>query len=425
LTRPAIPGAVVEIGIDALGFKGDGRARLGEERLLVPGTLPGERWRVRLEGKSRGQWQARPLEPLATSRERADPVCRHFGSCGGCALQHLAEPTYRALKERRIADALRHRGLTADELLPMIPCPPAARRRLRLAFDRKGRLGYRQRLSRAVVDVAECPIALPELERLIAPLRRLLRRLELGRTSGEIALTRAENGVDVLIETGRPPSLVDREALASAAHELDLARIGWRPPKGSAEAVVERVPPEVRFGRVTVPLPMGAFLQATTADERALLDFARAHLPAKVRLLDLFAGLGSFAFGLADATARQTMVEADPAMVEAARRGARGAGLARFEAQSRDLERRPLTPEELTGFDAVILDPPRRGAEAQAAMLALTSVDHIVMASCEPASFARDAAVLAGGGFRPERVQPVDQFHFAPEIELIASFRRE
>ncbi|MCS6780913.1 MAG: RsmD family RNA methyltransferase [Geminicoccaceae bacterium] len=424
--RPAAP-RLLDVRIERLAAAGDGEALLDGRRLFVPLALPGERWRVRLLSETRDALRAEPVERLE-GPPRATPLCPHFGTCGGCSLQHLPAEDYAAFKRARIQEPLERARLEVGSLLPLVSAPPASRRRLRLAFvrDRGGLLlGLRGRRSRAVVAIDRCPIALPELEALLAPLRRELAGIELLRRAraGELQLTAFAQGVELVLLATASADREDRERLAALAERLDLARLALAPEAGGeAEPITVRRAPSLRWGRFVLEPPPGAFMQATAAGERALQDAVAAWVPAGARLVDLFAGSGALSLPIADRLARLFLVEREGAVVEALARAVAGCG--RIAVRARDLERAPLDARELAGFDAVLLDPPRGGAAAQATALARSTVGLVVYASCSPATFARDARILVDAGFRIEALQPIDQFLFSAEIELVALLRR-
>ncbi|MDX6751058.1 23S rRNA (uracil(1939)-C(5))-methyltransferase RlmD [Geminicoccaceae bacterium 1502E] len=427
------PGALLELAIDELGARGDGIARLAGGRVLVPLTLPGERWRVRLATRKGGDWRARAVERLGGASldgpARVDPPCRHFGRCGSCALQHLPADAYAAFKRERVAVALRRAGLPETLVEEPLISPPGSRRRVRLGFVRgqggRTRLGYRERLGRALVPIEVCPIALPAIERVLAPLAACLDGLDLAAGGGEVAVTATDEGLDVLLRCEDAASLADRERLAAFADCADLARLSLAEQGMEPAPVAVRRTPVVRLGGLRVDLPAGAFLQATEQGEAALQRHVRDWVPQQAAVLDLYAGLGTLSLPLLGHARRLVLAESEPSAVAAARSAVQQAGIAGVEPVRRDLEREPYLERELAAFDCVLLDPPRAGAAAQARALAASAVPRVVYASCDPGSFARDARVLAQGGLALRAVQPVDQFLYSPEVELVALFSRE
>ena len=412
--QPRQPPETLELEVEALGFLGDGVADHQGLRLIVPLAMPGETWRVRRTG------QAKTVEPVAClepSPERQAPVCPHFGSCGGCALQHLPEATYDALKIRRIEGALAAHGLAAPAPIRLQKSPLGSRRRLRLGFSGDGRLGFRRRTGHEIVEITTCPIARPGLAGLIDPLRRLLRRLTAGRKGGEVTITALDAGPEVVLQLEIDPELADRQALAAFAEAAKLVRLAISVRNAPAEPVAARAAATLTLAGHEVDLPPAAFLQATSEGEAALQAFTAAHLEGARKVVDLFAGVGTLGLAVVDQGATVRAFDASPELVAACRHP-------RMQATRRDLFNNPLQPDELEGSDAVILDPPRAGAPAQIEALALSTVPRLVYASCEPSTFARDAAVLVAAGYRLTALEAVDQFLFAPEIELAAGFVR-
>lgn len=347
------------------------------------------------------------------------PPCRHFPECGGCQLQQLDMPSYSEFVRDRIIGALAAQRLAA-EIRPAIVSPPRTRRRATLHADRHGRsvrLGFTEQGSHRLVDLQECHVLLPELFALVAPLRTLLRTLLPERSRADVHLARADQGVDVLIGARLVDGLAAAEAITTFAEQHGLARFAVDEGLG-VEVRWEPQPVTITLGGVPVPLTPGAFLQATADGEAALVAAAREAVGSSRVTADLFSGLGTFALAL-------------PGRVYAAE-GARDAVLALSAvgrprgvfAEHRDLFRRPLAPTELNRFSAVVLDPPRAGAREQVAQIAASRVPLIAYVSCNPSSFARDAAVLCEGGYRLDWVQPVGQFTWSTHVELAAAFSR-
>jgi 23S rRNA (uracil1939-C5)-methyltransferase len=422
---------LVELTIESIGARGDGIARDGGGPVYIPFTVPGDRVRARYDD-ARGEGRAATLvELVAPGPGRATPACQHFGVCGGCALQHLDPALYAATKTEFVRAALAHHGLADAPLRPLRLLPPGTRRRVRLSLARPRRkdaaptVGFSQRASHDLVDLAACHVLAPSLFALIAPLRGLAGKLLATGETAHATLQRADGGIDALLDLSRPPDLAGLETLAAFAEAQDLARLLWRIPGDEPTLVAQRRPVRVVVGGTAIDLPPDSFLQATPEGEAALTDSVREAIgPATTRIADLFAGIGTFTFALA-AQARIHAVEgwapAITAIVQAARRG----GLAeRVTAEIRDLQRRPLEPDELASFDAVVFDPPRIGAKAQAAALARTRIPRLAAVSCNAASFARDARILIAGGYRLVAVQPIDQFIWSPHVELVAAFVR-
>ena len=352
------------------------------------------------------------------------PPCRHFGLCGGCQLQHLDEGALGDFVMQRVVHAAAGQGVVASRVARAHLSPPGARRRATLHAARIGgrvALGYAEARSHRIVDLAECWVLDPRLFALVAPLRRMLGRQN-GRLSAEVALTLADQGADVAIKGFAPEGLAAIEGWTAFAQAQGLARLSFDGGYG-AEALWEPEPVSVALSGVAVPLPPGAFLQATADGEAALVGAVRDWLAGAATVADLFAGLGTFAFALAASGAKVLAVEADRAAHLACRAAGGRAGLP-VQALHRDLFRNPLLPEELNRFAAVVLDPPRAGAREQVERLAASSVARIAYVSCNPASWARDAAALLAGGYRLAELRPVGQFRWSTHVELVSLFVR-
>jgi 23S rRNA (uracil1939-C5)-methyltransferase len=416
--------------IERLGAKGDGIGHLASgEIAYVAFTLPGEDVRVRLGGR-RGDGVEAELEAvLQASPDRAAPPCRHFGQCGGCALQHLDPLTYRTLKSGRISGALARQGITGYEIAELLVTPPATRRRVTFSAEagkttktRSVVLGFNRRASHEIIDIGECVVATPAITALLQPLRTLLAAILAPGQAADIVVTDASSGLDVLISAAGSPDLAAREFLAEFATDTNLARLMWQ-SKSVIEPIAVRDTVFMRFGGRDVAIPPGAFLQATGFGEDAIVRSVLRGLPGEGRVADLFAGCGTLSFPIAEAGHAVLAVEGDEAALGALSRAARLAG-GRIATERRDLERSPLEPSELKGFAAIVFDPPRAGAKAQARCLARSEVSRVIAVSCDPESFARDAAIMIEGGYRLTWVQPIDQFLWSSHVELVALFQR-
>ena len=426
MIKPAPVSDLVDLTVTALGAQGDGMASHEGRALFVPYTVPGDRVRARLSHADR----ALPLEWLAEGPGRAMPPCPHFGpgKCGGCALQHLDDTLYATWKRRSLATTLERPGLSGFTMEAMARTPAGARRRaeflVRIA-ERHVTLGFHVRASHEAIDIGPCPILVPAIERLLDPLRRLFATLW-PRAAFDVLATSVDSGIELVLTRAPAADRATRTALAAFAETQDLCRIAMRPgPHASAEIVVQRKPAQLSFGGIGVDLPPGAFLQASVEGERAIQQAVMAGVGKARRVADLYAGAGSIALPLVAAGNRvyaaDRNTDAIAALEAGARRGGRGSLV---KAEARDLNRRPLAGEELGSFEAVIFDPPREGAAEQAKALASSKVKRVVAVSCNPATFARDAAILIGGGYRLRTVTPVDQFLWSPHLELVGAFER-
>lgn len=412
-----------EAEITAMGAQGDGLGRTPDgQSVFAAFTLPGER--VRLEAK---QGRAELLAVTSPSAERIEPACPHFHACGGCALQHWAHGPYLAWKEDKVRHALAGVGLEPS-FAPPFAAQPGSRRRVAL-HARKGsrdaaRLGYKERRSWTLVDVQVCPItdsrlvaAFPALRRLAAPL------FEHPKSAPTLHCTLTVSGIDVDI-TGVEAksgglSADARMRVAEAASAADLARVTM-----AGEIQYQARQPVVALGPVSAALPPGGFLQAVPAAEDAMAAFALEAIKGAGRVADLFCGLGTFTFRLAQ-VAPVLAADSDARAIRALMAASGAApGLKSIKAETRDLFRRPVLAQELKGVDAVLFDPPRAGAEAQAGQIAGSGASMVIGVSCDAQTFARDARILADAGFRLEQVMVVDQFLWSAHVELVGVFRR-
>lgn len=396
--------------IQSLTLHALGRA---DDGTLIPRTLPGETVERAPDGLVR---------ILTPSPDRVAPPCRHFRSCGGCAIQHASDAFVAGWKRDILARALAGRGLAAEILGPETS-PPQSRRRARFSARRTKTgtlIGFHARASATIIPIPECQLLTPALMDSLPALDALTRRAA-SRTA-ELAFTVTEtlNGADILITAERPLDPALHADLTAIARDHRLARLTW-----NDDPVVTLAPPLQQIGRARVLPPPGAFLQATADGQETLTRLVRDALPDARRVADLFAGCGTFALPLAE-RADVHAVESDAAMLAALDRGWRDTpGLHRVTTETRDLFRRPLDAADLARFDAVVIDPPRAGAEAQTAALAIARVPVIAMVSCNPVTFARDAAILVSAGFRLGPVTLIDQFRWSAHVELVSRFTRD
>ena len=345
------------------------------------------------------------------------PPCRHFPECGGCQLQHADDFAYRDFLVSRMDSALVQHSLETEIREPHLS-PPRSRRRATLRAVRVGQgvaIGFNAAKSHRIVDLQECHILRPELFALISPLRTVLAGLLPAKRTAEIRLTLADQGADVTISGIDPDGLAAVELLTDFCDGHRLARLSIDRGLGP-ETFYEPVPASITLSGTAVPLPVGAFLQATEDGEAALVASVREAVGDSTATADLFAGVGTFALALSGKVyAAEAARDAVLALKTAA---------PRLSVEHRDLYRRPLDAAELASFPAVVLDPPRAGAEAQVRALAGSAVARIAYVSCNPSTFARDARILADGGYRLDWLLPVGQFRWSTHVELAAAFTR-
>lgn len=413
----SIMGEVCDLDIVRLGSQGHGIADKASVPVFVPYTLPGEKARVEVSGE-----RGRLLEVLSPGAERIKPICQHFTRCGGCALQHMEQNAYLAWKRQFVVDAFSARGIDAP-VAPVIGTGLGARRRVTFTARRTGRgaiLGFHVAREDEIADLHECPVTAPEIVQVLPGLRTLIEPLLTRRGEARLVVTLATNGIDLAIEGVRRDLPADaRERLARDAATLKLARVSI-----GADTLYQAAEPVIRFGAGVVVPPSGAFLQAAPDAEHEMVRLVTSSMPKAKSIADLFCGLGTFAFPLA-VSARVLAVDGDSQAIAALQAAAkRTKGLKPMQSKVRDLFREPLSAKELEVFDAVVFDPPRAGAAAQAAMLTQSKVATVAAVSCNPRTLARDARLLIDGGYRLDAVTPIDQFLFSAHIEAVAIFHR-
>lgn len=392
---------IVRVAARGEGVTADGRH--------VPFAAPGDR--LRADGT------------VERGPHHQQPPCRHFPECGGCQLQHVDDAAFADFLRDRVTSALAAQGLSCVEIRMPHLSPPNSRRRASLRAESRGKavlLGFNAEQSHRIIDMRECHILRPELFALVAPIRALMGQLLGPRGSGGVRLTLCDQGVDVLLENVTADSLAATEALAAFAETHGLARLALDDGYGP-QTRWEPEPVTVTLGGVAVPLPHGAFLQATEEGEGALVAAMREAVgPAQI-VADLFAGLGTFALSLPGRTyAAEGARDAALSLKAAANRAQR-----QIFVDHRDLFRRPLDGKELNRFEALVLDPPRAGAKEQMALIARSAAPRIAYVSCNPSTFARDAKMLIEGGYKLDWIQPVGQFRWSTHVELAAAFSRE
>lgn len=357
----------------------------------------------------------------------AEPPCVHFTKCGGCQLQHADEAILRDFVRSRVLNAAEGQGLEAADVFETHLSPAKSRRRATVhAMRAKGGaiVGFREAGAHRIIDLKQCAVVRPEIFAIIEPLRAFLAKHG-PKNSVDAALTWCDQGLDVGLTNFPLDGLGPTEGALEFAKQYGLARLSIDQGYG-AETVWEPEPATVTLSGVAVSLPTGAFLQATQDAETTMIGDAVEWLGDARLVADLFSGLGTFAFALAAAgvNGRKALaVEADRAAFLACKSASartQGAVLTLH----RDLFRNPLQPSELNRFDAVLLDPPRAGAKAQIAEIAASTLSRVAYISCNPSSWARDAATLAESGFKLSRLRPVGQFRWSTHVELVSLFER-
>ncbi|WJR67912.1 class I SAM-dependent RNA methyltransferase [Neorhizobium sp. CSC1952] len=405
------------VKIARLGAQGHGIAEGEKGPVYVPHALPGEMVAIARNGN-----HGTLISIAETSPDRAVPHCRHFDpdrdACGGCSLQHLADTPYRAFKRELVVEALKSRGLT-PEVGELAAAHPGERRRTVFSARRTEKdflLGFNRAETNHIVSIDECPIAAPGIMARLDAIRAVGQALATGSDIFRITVLETLSGLDLAADGLKP--LTDRQR--RAVTEIVLGLRGIARVSVNGEIVIEPQKPLIDFGGVKVSPPPGAFTQATKPAEDAMAALVLGHVGKAKRVLDLFAGSGTFALRLAR-TAKVHAVEGEEKPLKALDHAARNTqGLKPLTIEKRDLFRRPMIPQELKNYDAVVFDPPRAGAEAQVKELARSGVKAIAAVSCNPVTLARDLRILVDGGYRIRSVTPIDQFLWSPHVEAVA-----
>lgn len=412
---------VEHLVIDHVAHRGDGVTFIDGEAVYVPYTLGGETIEV-APVPGHHPDRRRLLQVERASPERVTPFCKHFGVCGGCAIQHWETERYRAWKRNIVVETLAQAKL-ACEVEPLVDAHGLGRRRITL-HARMGthdvlKVGFAAASSHDIIPVDRCPILDPGLDGALDAAWAIAEPLISTGKPLDIQITATGNGLDVDVRGSGPlpAKMIAKLSLVVEQHRLArLTRHG--------ELVLMRAPPTIMIGTAQVTLPPGSFLQATVAGEEALAGLVIEGCNRAKHVADLFCGVGPFALRLA-AKSRISAFDSDAVAVAALQKAASStSGLKPVKTDTRDLFRRPLMPQELRDYDAVVFDPPRQGAQAQAQQLAASKIPVVVAVSCNVATFARDARILVDGGYRLEGVTPVDQFRHTPHVELVAKFKR-
>ncbi|QPC87012.1 RNA methyltransferase [Mesorhizobium sp. NBSH29] len=398
--------------IESLGGQGDGVAHTETGTAFVPFTLPGE-----IVTAAREKDRATLMAVIEPSPLRVEPPCRHFGECGGCSLQHYDLDAYHTWKRDKVVQALLREGVEAP-VGDIIACAPGTRRRVVLTAKRIEtgmRLGYNRAQSHTIIDIHECPIAVPEIVAALSTIKALAGLICKTSQSFQLAVTHTATGLDIAASGSGELVGAARKLVSDFVLRERIARLSI-----DGEIIVEPEKPVIYFGDVAVFPPPGAFLQAVASAEAAMVALVSGHFGKSKKVLDLFAGSGAFALRLAK-KGEVHAVEGEAAALSALDRGFRfGTALRRVTTEKRDLSRRPVTFKELNLFDALSFDPPRAGAEEQCEQIARSTVPLVAAISCNPVTLARDLKILVGGGYRLKSVTPIDQFLWSAHVEAVA-----
>ncbi len=405
------------VTIETLGHQGDGIGQMNKGRVFVPLTLAGEV--VEVSGTSNRRQLVRVIQAADT---RIEPTCRHFGTCGGCQLQHFALEPYLEWKRQLVENALAGENI-AVTVEPVIHIAGSRRRRavFTASHSKNGiDLGFSEKASHNIVNLEECPVLVAEISTQIETIRNVVRAILPAKGTCAIHVLASESGLDVHVEATGAPNETNRRAAIRAAIEGAVARLSF-----GDDILVENKRPQLRMGIARVYPPAGSFVQASAEAQSAMVEIVKSHLKPCKKVADLFCGIGTFALPLAESSvvfACENEASALESLNEAWR--STGGKLKAIDTQKRDLNIRPVMADELKKMQGVVFDPPRSGAQAQAQQLARSKVKRIAAVSCNPSSLARDLTILIKGGYKISRIIPIEQFSHTPHVEVVALLAR-
>jgi 23S rRNA (uracil1939-C5)-methyltransferase len=424
------PNSIFRLSITHLGGLGDGIGTHQGTPVYVPFTAPGDEAQVRILSAAKQQARGELVELLTPSTQRAEPACIHFTQCGGCTLQHLNDQAYQDFKQSILTRAVHQLGYDASSIRPLITTPAHSRRRADFTLQRHKdtlKLGFLMPGSYHVVDLAMCPVLNPMIFALLAPLRNWASTLAKPQRIESIAITQADHGLDMVLHLREKLSADDTDSIQHfCTSQASILRLSTQMSgEHYCQSLYETQPVTMQFGNAQVALPPGAFLQASPQGQDALTALVLEHTAGATRIADIYSGCGTYSFPLASRGQKVHGYEGTTDMVQAAQTAARRSGMedhAQFSV--RDLFRTPLTTQELQQYDTVVINPPRNGAEPQFRNIAKSGIPHVVVVSCNPATFARDAKALKAAGYALDAATGVDQFLWSGHLELVAKFTK-
>lgn len=408
--------------ITAIGAGGDGISEHNGKPVYVPKTTAGDVVEIRVEKENADGIQARLLKIETPSPNRVTPPCPYFDRCGGCALQHINDNTYKNWKTEKVLQNLQRAGVEIETLEETVFLPANTRRRTTMVGFKTGKdihFGYFEYRSHNIVDTKTCLILEPELDAKMQALRAYLPRLLPYQKPIDFMMQHIDGTFDLVITGIKNPKLEQLEAFAELAEALDIARISICEREfATPEILFTRTPVRKKFGDIQVTLPPGTFLQASVAGENALTQIVSRYAKGRLKVADLFCGSGTFTGTLLQNNMAVHAIDGDYDAMQAL-------GAVKHKnltTERRNLFKEPLSTKELSAFDGVVIDPPRAGAKAQIENLAQSNVAKIIAVSCNPATFARDAETLQDAGYGLSSLTIVDQFVWSAHVETVALF---
>lgn len=406
-----------EVKIDYVGHKADGVAHQNGNALYVPFTLEGETVKIKGNGPRR-----EVCEITKASPDRIVPVCKHFGTCGGCQLQHMGSDAYLEWKMSLVTEPLKRVGVSVKPET-IISFEDQSRRKCVFNVQRTSQgiqLGFSEKAANDIVAIETCPILVPEINAQLENIRDLAISLPAGKTSVRIAVLVTRNGLDIAMDEGKPLSEAERQILIKKAIAHKFSRLSY-----NGDVLIKIAEPVIEIASTLVAPPPASFVQAVKAAEDSMSITVSDFLKGCKQVADLYCGVGTFTLKLAEHSMVYA-VEENAAALESLNLAWRQTGgkLKQVKTEKRNLERRPMTFGELKKMDGLVFDPPRAGAELQCKQIAKSRVKKVAAVSCNPNTLATDLEILIAGGFNITRILAVDQFKYTPHVEVVVLLER-
>lgn len=408
---------MTELKVDFVGHKGDGVAHLNNHPIYVPYVLEGETITVQ------GSGPRRELDAiLQASEDRIEPICKYFGTCGGCQLQHMGESAYLEWKMALVTEPLSRVGISLkpDAILSYAN---ASRRKCVFNAQRSSEgmlLGFNEKSSSAIVALDACPVLVPSINEQLDKIHDLVNSVPTTKHPLRVSVLVTKNGLDIAIEDAKPLSETERQVLIKKTIAHKFSRLSV-----NIETLIKTSEPHIEIASTIVSPPPAAFVQALKQAEDDMSDIVSGFLKGCKQVADLYCGIGTFALKLAENSAVYAVEESGDALnsLDEAWRDT-GGKLKQIKTEKRNLERRPVTFGELKKMDGLVFDPPRAGAELQCKQIAKSLVKKVAAVSCNPTTLATDLEILIEGGFKVKRIVPIDQFKYTPHVEVVVLLER-
>lgn len=417
---------IIEIDIGYLAGMGDGAAKYNGKNVLTSLTCAGDKVSAKILSEASDHIKAELLEVLTPSKDRQQPACQHFGKCGGCALQHLNNETYTNFKSNILLKIINDLDANPSIIKPLVQISNKSRRRADFKIKiNKGdvSIGFFAKKSHDVVDLNECPVTEDKIMQFLPILKNCLQNLKKPGIFESVDITLLDSGLDVIFNLCKKIKTPDFEKLAMLQKEKNIARLSYKLSDSDSYENIYVGDAFIKFSNAEIYLPRGAFLQATKQGQQAITQFVLEHLKPCQNIADLYAGCGTYSFYLIENAKRVAAFEGDEQMISSMHNAASDCGFAtKISTNTRDLFVNPLSIEELKTFDGVVINPPRNGALPQIKNLGKSGIKNIVMVSCNPSTFKRDAKALLESGYKMTSTMAIDQFLWSKHLEIVASF---